>query len=165
MSLSINVSLSQKARLDSNATIYSINITADLDESLLTRPKELHERIAAIYAQAARSIDQQANTPPVAPSPMTADPAGLRRESTPPDRMNRERAAKYIGVKPNTLATWAMTGRNAVPFTRVGRRAVYSRVDLDRWMAERTGTSAGSIMAKLANPRQRRSRHPEIQRP
>lgn len=58
MSLSINVSLSQKASLDPKSTVYSINITADLDESLLTRPKELHERITGLYAQAARCIEQ-----------------------------------------------------------------------------------------------------------
>ena len=161
MSLSINVSLSQKASLDPKSTVYSINITADLDESLLTRPKELHERITGLYAQAARCIEQQANAPTqAAPSPMTAEPASLRRDTAPPERMNRERAAQYIGVKPNTLATWAMTGRNGVPFTHVGRKAMYSRTDLDRWIAERTGTSAGGILAKMANLRPRRSRQP-----
>jgi hypothetical protein len=62
MPLSFNVSLSRKGHHVSNAT-FSINLTAELDPSLLTRPKELQERIAGLYAQAAQALDRQAGAP------------------------------------------------------------------------------------------------------
>ena len=61
--------------------------------------------------------------------------------------MSRNGAAEYLGVKTATLSSWAATGRHSLPFTRVGGRVLYSRSDLDRWMAERTGTSAAAIKA------------------
>ena len=57
MPLSVNVSLSRKASQDPTAITYSINITAELDESLLTQPKELHARIAGLYEQGARGAN------------------------------------------------------------------------------------------------------------
>jgi len=165
MPLSVSVSLSRKAGPDPMAITYSINITAELDVSLLTQPKELHERIAGLYAQATRALDEQAaaKPPPVPASPMPAQPNAETRR-TYRDRLSRKEAAEYLGVKPETLAAWAATGRHSLPFTRVGGRIIYSRAELDRWMAERTGTSVGQIQArdaaKLSNhlPRRRASR-------
>ena len=64
----------------------------------------------------------------------------------PPHRMTREQAAEYLGVRPQTLAVWATTRRYALPFFRVGRKAIYLRADLDAWLAERR-TTAGEPLA------------------
>lgn len=49
-----------------------------------------------------------------------------------PQLLTREQAADYIGVKPQTLALWACTGRYELPFIKVGRSVRYKRVDLTR---------------------------------
>jgi excisionase family DNA binding protein len=50
----------------------------------------------------------------------------------------RVEAAEYIGVAPQTLAIWAMTGRYSLPYIRVGRLCKYRKSDLDKWLASRT---------------------------
>jgi hypothetical protein len=73
MPLSINVGLSRKASKDYQSTGYSINVTAELDQTLLAKPDELQKQIADLYAQAREALDGQAGTAPAAP----------------PDRQNR----------------------------------------------------------------------------
>ena len=48
----------------------------------------------------------------------------------PDGRLTREHAAIYLGIRPKTLAMWAMQGKGPRPI-RVGRRAFYRKVDLD----------------------------------
>jgi excisionase family DNA binding protein len=54
--------------------------------------------------------------------------------------LSREEAAEYLGVKPQTLAVWAITGRYQLPMVRVGRRVKYRQGDLDSWLKKRTVT-------------------------
>ena len=63
MPLSINVGLSRKASRDYQSTGVSINVTAELDQSLLARPDELQEQIDALYSNAAQALDRQAGRP------------------------------------------------------------------------------------------------------
>src|SRR5207249_6709513 len=51
MPLSINVGLSRKASKDYQSTGVSINVTAELDQTLLARPEELQQQIASLYTQ------------------------------------------------------------------------------------------------------------------
>jgi excisionase family DNA binding protein len=51
-------------------------------------------------------------------------------------------AAEFLGIKPQTLATWRVTGRYGIPFIRVGTAVRYRRRDLEKWLASRT-VSAG----------------------
>jgi hypothetical protein len=60
MPLSINVGLSRKASKDYQSTGVSINVTAELDQSLLARPDELQQEVANLYAQAEQALDRQA---------------------------------------------------------------------------------------------------------
>lgn len=60
-----------------------------------------------------------------------------------PELLSRPDAADYVGVKPQTLAVWASTGRYGLRFIKVGRLVKYRREDLDRFLAERTVTSTG----------------------
>lgn len=55
----------------------------------------------------------------------------------------RPQAAEYLGVRPQTLACWATTGRYGLPFIRVGRAVRYRKADLDAWLANRTAVSTG----------------------
>ena len=58
-----------------------------------------------------------------------------------PDLLNREQAARYLGLKPQTLAVWASTGRYELPFIRAGRYVRYRKQDLDRWLESRSVNS------------------------
>jgi hypothetical protein len=53
------------------------------------------------------------------------------------EMLARAGAAKYLGIKPQTLATWATTGRYAVPFFHVGKSVRYRISDLEAWLAAR----------------------------
>src|SRR6204780_1212170 len=61
MPLSINVGLSRKASKDYQSIGVSINVTAELDQSLLTKPDELQAQVANLYAQAESALEQQAS--------------------------------------------------------------------------------------------------------
>jgi len=52
--------------------------------------------------------------------------------------LTRQQAAEYLGLRRQTLAAWASTGRYGLPFIRVGRKVRYRQSDLDRWLRERT---------------------------
>ncbi|MFA3790836.1 helix-turn-helix domain-containing protein [Aliiglaciecola sp. SL4] len=57
-----------------------------------------------------------------------------------PELLNRNDAADYISVKPQTLSVWATTGRYSLPFVKVGRKVFYRREDLDNFLSSRTIT-------------------------
>ena len=52
--------------------------------------------------------------------------------------LTRQQAARYLGIKPQTLAVWATTKRYELPFVKVGRSVRYRLLDLERWVARRT---------------------------
>jgi excisionase family DNA binding protein len=55
-----------------------------------------------------------------------------------PQLLTRGQAAEYLGVRPQTLSIWAMSGRYGLPFIKVGRLAKYRRADLDKFLERRT---------------------------
>ena len=55
-----------------------------------------------------------------------------------PALLTRDQAAEYIGVKPQTLACWAVAGRYSLPMIKVGRLVKYRRSDLDKFLDRRT---------------------------
>lgn len=55
-----------------------------------------------------------------------------------PALLTRDQAAGYLGVAPQTLAIWAMSGRYGLRFIKVGRLCKYRKSDLDKWLASRT---------------------------
>ena len=61
MPLTINVGLSRKASKDYQSSGVSINVTAELDQSLLARPRELQVEIDRLYAQAEDGLARQAD--------------------------------------------------------------------------------------------------------
>jgi hypothetical protein len=82
MPLSINVGLSRKASKDYQSTGVSINVTAELDQSLLARPDELQQQISGLYAQAEQALDRQAGAP-VPPEQQSAPPARRQYPARP----------------------------------------------------------------------------------
>ncbi len=46
--------------------------------------------------------------------------------------------AAYLGLKPETLATWRCTHRYPLPFIRVGKAIRYRPSDVEKFLAERT---------------------------
>ncbi len=64
---------------------------------------------------------------------------------TEPSLLTRAEAADYLGVRKQTLGAWATTNRYALPYIRVGRKAMYRRADLDAWLASRTVTHPGEL--------------------
>jgi excisionase family DNA binding protein len=57
--------------------------------------------------------------------------------ATSSDLLNREQAAEYLGVRPQTLSSWACLGRYELPFIKVGRLIRYRKGDLDAWLETR----------------------------
>lgn len=58
--------------------------------------------------------------------------------------LNREEAAAYLDMKPQTLAVWASTGRYGLKFYRVGRSVKYRRSDLDQFLESRAVCAGAS---------------------
>lgn len=51
------------------------------------------------------------------------------------ERFSRDKAAEYLGLKPQTLAVWACTGRHNLPFVKFGRKVFYQKDVLDAFLA------------------------------
>jgi hypothetical protein len=62
----------------------------------------------------------------------------VRVRVVPDGRMSREHAALYLGVKPKTLAMWALHGRGPRSL-KVGGRVFYLRGDLDAFIRDGSG--------------------------
>ena len=52
--------------------------------------------------------------------------------------LTRAEAAAYLGIRPQTLAVWALTGRYGLRMVQVGRSVRYRKSDLDEWLERRT---------------------------
>ena len=63
MPITVNVGLSRKSSENYQSAGVSINVTAELDQSLLANPSRLQGEIAALYRQAEIALDQQAAAP------------------------------------------------------------------------------------------------------
>ena len=74
------------------------------------------------------------------------NPAGqldyVRVRILPDGRMTRRDAALYLGMRPKTLATWAVQGKGP-PVIHVGRRAYYALEDLNQFIAAGGARSRG----------------------
>lgn len=52
--------------------------------------------------------------------------------------LNRDEAAQFLGVSPQTLAYWACTKRYGLPLVKIGRLAKYRMSDLEDFINSRT---------------------------
>jgi excisionase family DNA binding protein len=58
--------------------------------------------------------------------------------------LTRNEAAELLGVRPQTLAVWAITGKYGLPVVKVGRSVRYRMTDLERWLESRTVGAAAA---------------------
>jgi excisionase family DNA binding protein len=52
--------------------------------------------------------------------------------------LSRVQAAEYLGLRPGTLAIWAMSSKHGLRVIKVGKLAKYRKSDLDAWLESRT---------------------------
>lgn len=52
--------------------------------------------------------------------------------------LSREETASHLGIRPQTLATWACNKRYALSYIKVGRRVMYRLTDIEAFLEERT---------------------------
>jgi len=72
MPLTINVGLNRKASKDYQSTGAPINLTAELDQSLLARPDELQGAVSELYEQAELALDRKMDGGP-SPAAVSSD--------------------------------------------------------------------------------------------
>jgi hypothetical protein len=48
--------------------------------------------------------------------------------------IDRNQAAKYLGIEPQTLAVWACNKRYDLPYIKVGRRVMYQLSDINAFI-------------------------------
>lgn len=75
MPLTINVGLSRKRSENYQSDGVSLNLTAELDQSLLARPDELQQQIDGLYRQAEQAIERQVAPPTNVARPDSSHPA------------------------------------------------------------------------------------------
>ncbi|MDA8093090.1 MAG: helix-turn-helix domain-containing protein [Betaproteobacteria bacterium] len=60
------------------------------------------------------------------------------QSSQPRELLTRKEAAKYLGMKEQTLAKWASTQRYDLPFIKVGKSVRYRLADLNDFLQRNT---------------------------
>jgi hypothetical protein len=85
MPLNVNVGLSKKISRDYQSTGLSVNLTAELDATLLANPEELQVQIDNLYQQAQSALERQAK------NTGEANGAHSHNPTRPPARANQPR--------------------------------------------------------------------------
>ena len=52
--------------------------------------------------------------------------------------LTREQTAEMLGIAPQTLAVWAVSGRYNLPMVKVGRSVRYRLSDIEKFIERRT---------------------------
>ena len=68
----------------------------------------------------------------------------METHALPSRLLTRCEAAVCLGVKPQTLAAWAVSRRYNLPLVKVGRSIRYRVADLEAWLSARTVGVANS---------------------
>lgn len=131
MPLQINVGLNRKASKDYQSTGVSINIQAELDATLLTRPEELQRQVADLYAQAEAALDRQVGQPERAKAPQVgrqAAPAVRPATAAPAPHTGytagRQPPAAQQGARPSATAGRVGGGNTPPPATDSQLKAI-----------------------------------------
>ena len=124
MPLTINVGLSRKASENYQSSGVSINVTAELDQSLLARPEELQLQIDRLYQQSQDAVDRQ--TQRLEPAvkvqiPAAAEPvAGAAGNGARPSANGRP----ANGASPGANGRGANDNGSVAPMTPSQERAI-----------------------------------------
>lgn len=67
---------------------------------------------------------------------MFNEPIKINANSSPTrtSLVDRATAAKFLGVKKNTLAEWAVTNKYPLPYVKIGRLVRYRMSDLEAFL-------------------------------
>lgn len=119
MPLTINVGLSRKASQDFQSSGVSINVTAELDQTLLARPDELQGRINELYEQAEVAVERQLRLQAAQQPPELADGSVSVNDGG-------RAPARTTGSAPNDVHANAgrSNGQPAAPMTQSQERAI-----------------------------------------
>jgi hypothetical protein len=101
MPLSVNVGLSRKRSKDYQSEGVSINLTAELDQSLLARPEELQQQIDGLYQQAEAALDRQVSV---------TQPQSQSRQQQP--QQHRSQPSRNGGYNRNAVGNGNGRGNN-----------------------------------------------------
>jgi len=66
--------------------------------------------------------------------------------SNTPTLLTRSQAGEYIGIAGQTLAVWALTGKHSLPFIKSGRKVLYRKSDLDKFLESRIVNNTGETV-------------------
>ena len=156
MSISINVGLSRKSSVDFQSQGQSINLTAELDQFLLARPRELQAQIAALYAEAQTALDQAGRGPAVtddAPSGRVS--ASSHGPATGNGRVSPEASVQSAG---NGTAHQPSNGHRPTEacLTASQRRAIYAiakrhNLDAQTACADEYGVALDDLTVRQAS--------------
>ncbi|ALQ51864.1 MULTISPECIES: helix-turn-helix domain-containing protein [Pseudomonadota] len=50
------------------------------------------------------------------------------------EKLNTDKAAEILGLKPQTLKVWRCTGKHKIAYYKIGRKVFYLRCDLETFM-------------------------------
>ena len=117
MPLTINVGLNRKTSQNYNSEGCSINLTAELDHSLLHDPPQLQDQINRLYAEAEDALDRQTQTAASAPT---------RPTPTPSDRVGRRAPEPTSNNRSPRSTSSGGGGGSGGGMTQSQRRAVFA---------------------------------------
>ena len=118
MPLTINCGLSRKCSENFQSTGVSINVTAELDRSLLARPHELQQQVSLLYGQAEEALKQEVER--------VAGASGDAATAVTPGTRSRYEGRRYDNADRPTRYTNSTGGRRLSPMTASQRRAIHS---------------------------------------
>lgn len=67
------------------------------------------------------------------------------RPSTNEYCLNTEEAARVLGVSAYTLRDWRCSGREKIPYRKIGTKVLYSKAGLEAWLASRGASSTSEF--------------------
>lgn len=66
----------------------------------------------------------------------------------PPDMLTRDEAAALAGVTPQTWSEYVARGRAPKPAAYIGRTPLWSRAEVEEWLATRPGQGARTDLTR-----------------
>lgn len=154
MPLTINVGLNRKASEDFQSSGVSINLTAELDQALLSRPEELQQKIEKLYAMANAAVARQLSQNPPSPPPQKerwTKGRGLeesRQNGNAPPRSNGHNA------RPQHNGNHGQEPRPMTPKQKSAILAICRQERISRpfdWIREQMGRDLDELSAKQAS--------------
>lgn len=59
--------------------------------------------------------------------------------------LSAAQVAMLLGISPQTLAVWRMTGKYGLSYLKIGGRVRYSKDEVERWLKQRTSAENAEV--------------------